>query len=430
MHTDLTTSFVGIFSLLLFVVAYVAIAFEERIHIAKSKPALFAGTGMFMLIGAHFALSGLNMAPVEAALHEVIFETASLFFFLYVAMVYIEVITERGAFDALRFALTSRGYSYKKIYWIIGVLAFVIGSVAGNLTTALVLASLLLAIDKHNKPFLITSSVNIVVASNAGGVFSPFGNVTTLMAWVAGKAGFTDFLALFPAGIVGWLVSAFILSKFIPSGFPHAEKSSESTMKEGAFGVIVLGMVTIAMAVVSSQVMSLPAVWGMMFGLSLLNIYAFALKKRKGHDLAIFDAVGRIENDTLLFFFGLMSAIGALSFLGYLAVIAGMYQVIDQTAMNIGVGITSAILDNVPLMYAIIKANPAMSDAQWLLVTLTIGIGGSLISIGSAAGVAIMGRLKGIYTFGAHLKYAWVVAVGYVVSIAVWYVQFEILKLY
>lgn len=428
MHYDLTGSFVGIFSLVLFVVSYYFIADEERYHLNKAKPSLFAGTAIFMVIGVFFWANGLDKTALEAAIHETIFEIACLFFFLYAAMVFIEVIAERGVFDRLKSVLVSKNMSYRQIFWSVGAIAYIMGAFAGNLTTALVLATLIYAIDKDNKPFLIATSVNIVTASNAGGVWSPFGNVTTLMAWVAGKAEFVEFLELVPASLIGWLVTAVLLMRFVPHGSPTSSSEAESKLRPGAITVIFLGVLTIACAVFANQALGLPAVWGMMFGLGLLGLFSYKLKVRNGHDIALFKTMEKIEHDTLLFFFGLMGAIGGLGFLGYLAMLAGVYEQLGHTNMNILVGLMSALLDNVPMMYAIIKANPNMSHEQWLLVTLTIGTGGSIIAIGSAAGIAIMGRLRGIYTFGSHLKMSWTVAVGYFVSIAVWYLQFEVLS--
>ncbi|MEJ2468727.1 MAG: sodium:proton antiporter NhaD, partial [Campylobacterales bacterium] len=106
------------------------------------------------------------------------------------------------------------------------------------------------------------------------------------------------------------------------------------------------------------------------------------------------------------------------------------YGIVGPTVSNIGVGFLSAIVDNVPVMSAILKASPEMGLDQWMLVTMTAGIGGSLISFGSAAGVGVMGRLRGIYTFGAHMKYSWTILLGYILSLTLWYVQYEILGLY
>jgi Na+/H+ antiporter NhaD/arsenite permease-like protein len=170
--------------------------------------------------------------------------------------------------------------------------------------------------------------------------------------------------------------------------------------------------------------------WGMMFGFSLLKLYAFRLKRTSDEELKTFIAVSKIEHDTLLFFFGILAAVGGLHYLGFLDLAVKLYDTAGATTVNIGVGFLSAFIDNVPVMSAVLKASPNMGLDQWLLVTLTAGIGGSMISFGSAAGVGVMGKLRGIYTFGSHMKYAWTVLVGYIVSLVIWYVQFEILGLY
>jgi Na+/H+ antiporter NhaD/arsenite permease-like protein len=156
----------------------------------------------------------------------------------------------------------------------------------------------------------------------------------------------------------------------------------------------------------------------------------YSLKKRHNIDVSIFKAMEKIENNTLLFFFGILAAVGALHFSGFLSYAAKLYELFSPTYVNIGVGFLSAVVDNVPVMSAVLKANPAIDHAQWMLVTLTAGIGGSLISFGSAAGVGVMGKMQGIYTFSSHLKLAWTVLVGYIVSITIWYVQFGLFGIY
>ena len=252
------------------------------------------------------------------------------------------------------------------------------------------------------------------------------------MTWAAGKGQFTDFLYLFPAAILGYIVTAFLLSRFVPKVVPvfDASKEKQPKMSEGAKVVMFLGVLTILCAVLSHQVLHLPAMWGMMFGLSLLKIYAYGLKKKYGENhFNIFDSMSKIENNTLMFFFGILAAVGALYFIGWLALASVVYDpsVLGPTISNIAVGFLSAIIDNVPVMSAILKANPEMGVDQWMLVTMTAGIGGSLISFGSAAGVGVMGKMHGIYTFSSHMKYAWTILVGYVVSVTVWYVQYQIL---
>lgn len=432
---DLTMTWVGFASLFIFVVGYYFVAAEEKYAMDKAKPALFIGTFMFILVAIYYVLNDLNLDFINKEANHLILEIAGIFFFLYVAMTYIESLIHMGVFDRLKYNLISKGYTYRKLFWITGFLAFFISPVADNLTTALILSTVLITIDKTRKDFLVPGAINIVVAANAGGAWSPFGDITTLMAWTAGKGTFTDFLFLFPAAIGGFVVTAFFLSKFVPDIKPNFDVSKEvkPKMAEGSKMVIGLGIFTIFCAVMSHQVLHLPAMWGMMFGLALLKVYSYGLKKKYGSEhFNIFHSMAKIENNTLMFFFGILAAVGALHFIGWLALAAQVYNpdVLGPTMANIGVGFLSAIVDNVPVMSAILKANPEMGLDQWMLVTLTAGIGGSLISFGSAAGVGVMGKLHGIYTFSSHMKYAWTVLVGYIVSISIWYVQYKVLAIY
>ena len=429
---NLATTWVGWASLAVFVIAYYFIATEEKYEINKAKPALFAGTFMFMLIGIYYAINGLNPDSVHDELEQLILEISEIFFFLLVAMTFIETLLERGVFDLMKYKLVSKGYTYKKLFWLTGFLAFFISPVADNLTTALILSTVLFTIDKKNLAFLVPGAINIVVAANAGGAWSPFGDITTLMSWTAGKGEFVDFLYLFPASVVGWGVTAFLLSLSVPSGEPPFDAATEKkpVVLDGGMAVVYLGVLTIVIAVLGHTFFHFPAMWGMMFGLAILKLYSFQLKRKGRESFNIYVNMEKVENDTLLFFFGILSAVGALHFLGFLEYVHHLYDLVGPTASNVGVGFLSAIVDNVPVMSAILKASPQMDIAQWMLVTMTAGIGGSLISFGSAAGVGVMGKLRGIYTFGSHMKHSWTILVGYIVSIIIWYVQFEIMGLY
>ena len=428
---DITFTWVGYASLAIFVIGYYFVAMEEKYHIDKAKPALLTGTFIFMLVAFYYVINGMDMNLVHTQAQHLILEIAEIFFFLFVAMTYIESMIHMNVFDKLKYNLISKGYTYRKLFWVTGFLAFFISPIADNLTTALILSTVLITIEQKNKAFLIPGAINIVVAANAGGAWSPFGDITTLMAWTAGKGTFVDFLFLFPASIIGYLVTAFLLSKVVPETVPDFDiaKEENPTMMEGAKVVIALGIFTIFCAVMSHQVLHLPAMWGMMFGLALLKMYDYRLKKIHGSGFDVFNSMAKIENNTLMFFFGILAAVGALYFIGWLALAAVVYDpsVLGPTWSNIGVGFLSAIVDNVPVMSAVLKASPTMGLDQWMLVTLTAGVGGSMISFGSAAGVGVMGKLPGIYTFGAHMRYSWMILIGYFVSIAVWYVQYQIL---
>ncbi len=419
---DLTRSWFGFLSLGIFVLAYVLVIFEEKLQLRKSKPVLLAAGLIWVLIGVAYALAGQSHVAETAAQH-IIFEYGELFLFLLVAITYVNTLEERRVFDALRVKLVERGLSYRQLFWLTGVLAFFLSGVLDNLTTALVMGAVVLAVGRASPGFVAVSCVSIVVAANAGGAFSPFGDITTLMVWQKGKLGFFEFFDLFLPSVVNWLVPALIMQFGVPIGQPDANVERVK-MKPGSAGVMVLFALTIATAVCFRNFLGLPPALGMMLGLGYLQFWAYFLQrkgKRFANDdmvLNFFKEIERVEWDTLLFFFGIIFAVGGLGVLGYLSFANSfLYGQFGPTVANITIGVLSAIVDNIPLMFAVLTMDPAMSHGQWLLITLTAGTGGSLLSIGSAAGVALMGLAYGKYGFMSHLKWTWAVALGYAASI-------------
>lgn len=209
----------------------------------------------------------------------------------------------------------------------------------------------------------------------------------------------------------------------IPAGQPKSSDEAVA-MKVGAKRIILLFLLTITFTVSGHQFFHLPPAFGMMTGFGALAIFSFYLtrlgKKSERSEILfdIFARVGRVEWDTLFFFYGVLTCVAGLSAFGYLAATSQiMYVDLGATTANVLVGILSAIVDNIPVMFAVLTMFPAMDEGQWLLVTLTAGIGGSLLSIGSAAGVAVMGQARGIYTFFAHLRWSWAIALGYAAGI-------------
>ena len=378
---------------------------------------------------------------MEQAIHHDFLEYAELFFFLLVAMTYINAIAERGVFKALRDWLTSKGFSYRQLFWLTGSLAFMLSPVADNLTTSLIMCAVILAVGKDHPQFIALSCINIVVAANAGGAFSPFGDITTLMVWQSGLIPFQDFFKLFLPSLVNFLVPAIIMSFSISKDKTGAETESITSIRTGGIGMVFLFLATIVTAVSFHSFLGLPPVYGMMFGLGYLKIYAYFVTKKvrkkylyysdvvkdkaqQKEEFNVFDMIARSEWDTLFFFYGVIMCVGALGFLGYLVFVSDFfYGNFGPTIANTAVGVISAIIDNIPVMFAVLTMNPEMSEFQWLLVTLTAGVGGSLLSIGSAAGVALMGQARGHYTFFSHLKWTPVIALGYVAGI---YVHFLI----
>ena len=435
-HLDLTSSWVGYASLILFVIAYGFVMAEEYTHMRKSKPVLLAAGLIWGFIGWIYASHGFNHAAEIAVRHNIL-EYAELFLFLLVAMTYINAMEERQVFEALRVKLVGAGFSFRRIFWITGLLAFFISPVADNLTTALLMCAVVMAIGKDNVKFISLSCINIVVAANAGGAFSPFGDITTLMVWQKGIISFWTFFNLFIPSAVNWLVPALIMSFAVPKIKPEAGVGGIQ-LKRGAFVVIALFLLTIITAVSFHNFLHLPPMLGMMTGLSYLKLYGYYLKRthknrRGGYDpkkaegeigdvvaFDVFKNIARAEWDTLMFFYGVILCVGGLGFIGYLGMASTvMYGSWGATSANILVGGLSAIVDNIPVMFAVLTMKPEMSTGHWLLVTLTAGVGGSMLSIGSAAGVALMGQARGMYTFAGHLKWLPAIALGYFASIGV-----------
>ena len=418
---DLTSHIAGYLALIVFVIAYVFVMVEEFTHLRKSKSVILAAGIIWAIIGWVYASNGITHAA-EAAVRHNFLEFAELFLFLLVAMTYIESMRERLVFDKLKVWLISRGFSYRQLFWLTGILAFFMSPIADNLTTALVMGAVVMAVGAGNARFISIGFVNIVVAANAGGAFSPFGDITTLMVWQKGLVDFQQFFVLFVPSAVNYLIPAAIMHFAIENEKPKALNESVD-IKTGGIPITVLFLITIATAVSFHNYLHLPPAMGMMTGLGYLMIFSYFVKRSDPSEelserFDLFRMVSRAEWDTLLFFFGVIVSVGGLGFMGYLALVSeAMYVELGATYANVLVGILSAIVDNIPVMFAVLTMTPDMSLGQWLLVTLTAGVGGSLLSIGSAAGVALMGQSKGYYTFVSHLKWVWAIAIGYFASI-------------
>ncbi len=578
--TGLTGTVYGYLGVIIFILAYALVPLENTIHLRKSKPVLLAAGLIWVLLAIAYTRMGDTHTAHEAIKHSLL-EYAELFLFLLAAMTYINAMEERNVFQSLRALLVSRGFSLRMIFWVTGALAFAISPIADNLTTALLMGAVVMAVGGDNKKFVALACINVVVAANAGGAFSPFGDITTLMVWQKGKVHFAEFFNIFFPSLVNWVVPAVIMSLTIEQSAPKTFDENVE-LKYGARVIMVFFLLTIATAVCFHNFLHLPPAAGMMLGLGFLGPLSYHIKLHEGRSerydyilgargaesvypittivksklelssiiekvslpafaidtnhvvthwnkacetftgIAARDIVGtrnqwrpfyeneqpvmadlvlnympekmidqhyeghfkrneyidgayeasrfvptlgtdgrwvsfsgaplkdadgsvigavevlqdytdkkaaarhfdlmkkiaRAEWDTLLFFYGVILCVGGLAQFGYLAAISQyMYHDLGATSANVIVGLLSAVVDNIPVMFAVLTMDPTMSLGQWLLVTLTAGVGGSMLSIGSAAGVALMGTARGTYTFGAHLKWTPVILAGYAASI-------------
>jgi NhaD family Na+/H+ antiporter len=428
---DLTAHWSGITALVIFVLAYVLVVSEEFTELRKSKPVILAAGLIWGLVAWQSLKAGFPHAA-EEAVEDFVLEFAELFLFLLTAMTYVNSMSERNIFEALRSWLVRKQFTYRKLFWITGVLSFFLSPFIDNLTTALVMCAVVLAVGRDRPKFVSLACINIVVAANAGGAFSPFGDITTLMVWQRGIVDFWTFFLLFVPSVVNYVVPAVIMS-FMVSNEKAQAHGEDVRMKRGAKRMVFLFICTIGTAVSFHNFLNLPAFLGMMTGLAYLKFFGYYLRitheprvapdpgKGEVGDVAAFDSfrqVARVEWDTLLFFFGVIMCVGGLSFIGYLEhVSAYFYGELGATTANILVGIMSAVIDNIPIMVAVLEMHPTMGLDQWLLVTLTAGVGGSMLSVGSAAGVALMGQARGMYTFFRHLRWTPAIVLGYAASI-------------
>ena len=436
-HINATNTVAGYIAVAAFVLAYLVVVGEEKLQLRKSKPVLIAAGIIWLIV----SLISPDTEASNAAFKANFLDFTELMMFMLVAMTYINALEERRTFDALRAWLVRKGFSFRSLFWITGLLAFFISPVADNLTTALLMCAVVLKVADGRDKFIALACINIVIAANAGGAFSPFGDITTLMVWQAGKVEFFEFFDLFLPAVVNFVVPALCMHFFIPKEKPDSF-TEEVILKRGARRIIGLFLLTIATAVSGQQFLNLPPVFGMLVGLGYLQFFAYFLrktlnssltKKRRAAEIAkddeklrylgsvvpfdVFKSIARSEWDTLLFFYGVIMCVGGLGYLGYLQLLSTtLFGGFGASWAAFGIGISSAIIDNIPVMFAVLEMSPEISHGHWLLVTLTAGVGGSLLSIGSAAGVALMGAARGHYTFMSHLRWTPVIFLGYVAS--------------
>ena len=426
-NLDMTGTERGIYTVLIFLIAYGFVMTEEFTHMRKSKPVILAAG----IIWAHASIlaqqKGVPTHEMHLAFEHDVKEYAELMLFLLVAMTYINSMSERNVFEALRSWLVRKQFGYRQLFLITGIITFFLSAVADNLTAALLVGAVVMAVGADNEKFVSIGFVNLVIAANAGGAFCPFGDITTLMVWQAEYAEFFDFFKLFIPSVVNYAIPAAIMYWAVPNEQPKETSEAAVQLKPGALIICFMFLCTIGSAVSFKQVLHLPPFMGMMTGLSALMLFGYYLKmqahKAGDHNgFNIFNKVMHAEWDTLLFFFGVVFAVGGLGYIGYLELLSSaMYDGLGRTTANILVGLISAIVDNIPVMFAVLNMGVDMDLYQWLLVTLTAGVGGSLLSVGSAAGVALMGQSNHKYTFFSHLKWTPAIAAGYAGSIFMHY---------
>lgn len=438
---DLTHHVIGYLSIAITVVAYIAAMSEDVTELRKSKPMVFGSALVWFVICCYYAQHGqAKMAAL--AFESNLLAYIELLLFILVSMTYINTMEECGIFRTLQIYLLSRRYTYKQLFWITGGLTFLLSTVISSMTVCLLMGSIVMVVGKREPKFISLACINIVCAANAGSTFSPLGGVSTLFVWQRNILSFGQFFLLAVPCLVNYLLPAVVMQFWAPNGKPVSVKDVV-LLKRGTWRIIALFIVTLVLTVSGNVVLELPPAAGMMAGLGLLQLFIYYLIKTSGtrkeesgdaysffklktlriddpQGFDVFRNIGRVNWDTLLFFYGAMMIIGAMSFVGYLDAVAQfLFGQMSPTMANIAIGLSSAFIDNGTLMFAVLNMHPNLSSGQWLLLTLTLGVGGSLLAIGSGPGVGMLGYMKGNYTFTGHMRWMPIILLGYFASIVV-----------
>jgi len=420
-------SFPGIAVLLIFSISMLLIILEAKLHLDKFKPAMLMLSSL-LLIGLYYFFSGDDPHRFEAFLEmqkENKVELFSLIAFMSFMWMIVEILSERGIFSALNSYLISRGMKAKGMFWSTGLLAALLSPFINNITSAMIFGKSIKEISRNHQ-YQHIALCNLIIASNSGVWF--LGTATSLMVVLAGKIGIIGLLTLFPASIIGWAASAAVLHLFYLnrlSGELIASHRDEVHIKRGGIGMIFLSIAAITAAVVMNIILHIDIEYAIGMGLAIIGLYAWHLK-RDGTNVMLLAQLQKVEWNTLLFFIGIISGVAALNHVGWLYYISELFASFSPTFVNVTLGVISGVLDNVPVEAAALMSNPQLSTSQWALNAMMVGIGGSLTVIGSAAGVMVMSIDKN-YSFATHLKFLPAIMTNFLVSLGVWYVQFEIL---
>ncbi|MDQ5901534.1 MAG: hypothetical protein QG580_249 [Patescibacteria group bacterium] len=415
----------------IFVLGYAAIALEHPLRLNKAAPAVFISFLIWTILALVY---GDEMA--HSFSHHMV-DVGNILFFLIGAMAIVEVIDIHEGFRIItdRIKATSR----IKLYWLIGGISFCLSAVLDNLTTSIVMVALLNKfVAKQEDKWTLAGLV--IIAANAGGAWSPIGDVTTIMLWVGGQVTAMGVIKSLLLPSIVCLVVAILTLSFTTSG-----PIEQVTHKEGPEGgtshlerwekntVFWLGIVSLISVPVFKNYTHLPPFLGIMGGLGVLVSFTEFIHNRHPkwkarQHMTISSVLGRIDHTSILFFLGILLAVGGLGTSGVLALTGKMLdaQIGNIYGITTAIGVLSAIVDNVPLVAAAMVMYGVEVYQQdhtfWQLLALCAGTGGSILIIGSAAGVAVMGILK--INFGWYIrKMSLPATLGYVAAIGTFWLM-------
>lgn len=419
---------VKVLSISLFLAGYALISQEHRIKVSKTAVSLLLGVGLWSLV---ILFTPHASAENLLATNSTIFE---LVIFLLSAMTLVEIITHFGLFDFIYLRIQSLRLDARMQFFVLAGLAFLFSTFINNITTTIVFVYIATRLFRGET--LVKTAAAIVIATNAGGVFSPIGDVTSTMLWLNGKFTSADvFLQGFLPALSSFLVSTALLGRSIPDGSALL-KETRNTILPAEWVIIVLCCLSYFLPLVMT-LLNIPAYMGLLFGLAIVwlavEIFKPHLPKESRMDISIEKFFQKTDIAGLYFFVGILLAVSALSYLGILHDISQyIYSATPSTERviwgNVVLGLVSAVFDNIPLTAASIEIVKTTSASLWVLLSYTVGFGGSLFLIGSGSGIVAMTIVKEL-TFTKYLRIASLpVLLAYFTGILVWYAQFVMFK--
>lgn len=394
----------------LILLAFLLIVLEDVIHLNKAKSTLFIGTLVWILA---FVFPEHSVEHIKEGLNENLLDIATLWLFLMAAMTFVAYLNQQGLITQLVYRLLPGKLTVRKLMILMSLLALMFSSLADNITASLIMLSLLSSLKLDNKTVLKFATL-IVFAVNSGGVSLITGDVTTLMIFLAGKVSITDLFLLVVPAVMGVLTLALLLMWGTNQEIqlPKFKRPIAAGDKLIAF----LFLLTILSTLFMSVMFSVPPVLTFLFGLSVMFlVHRVIYRSEKKPN--VLEYVREIEFDTLLFFLGVLLLVGMLKELSVLDYLPQLYSHMPVYMANFIVGILSALVDNVPLTAAILKSGIEMSTADWLGLTYAVGVGGSILVIGSAAGVIALSKLEQL-TFITYLRFVHWLLLAYTLGYA------------
>ncbi len=414
---------IEIIAILIFIIGYAAITLEHRLNLHKATIAVALGAFLWFLIGFN------EDEAVGHAMKDIGADIFGLVVFLLAAMMLVEILVHYGLFDFIRVKLLGFGFSDATQLWVIAGIGFSLSPIVDNLTATIVMTQIARRFFKGEN--LLIAAAAIVISANAGGAFSPIGDVTTIMLWLGGKFSASDVIVQgFLPSLSILLISTFLLARRVKADTQDVEEE-RVVLTRGERFIIGTALASFSLPLIVSQ-MGLEPYVGLLMGLGVVGVltrFFRVVEARKTHlDANIEKFLRGVDFAILLFFVGILLAVGALEHVGTLEKISASIFGEDPefwrlVAGNAILGILSAIVDNIPLTAAAMHILKTTDPGIWVLLALTVGTGGSLLAIGSAAGVVAMGMVKEL-TFFRYMRIATLPALaGYGAAIGIWYIE-------